>query len=68
MSEESTPAIETTPSKDERTWAMLCHFSTYIGFILPIWEYYRSPYYLVIKTRRFTISGRPGKRSLEFPD
>ena len=35
MSEESTPAIETTPSKDERTWAMLCHFSTYIGFIFP---------------------------------
>lgn len=35
MSEESTPAIETTPSKDERTWAMLCHFRTYIGFIFP---------------------------------
>ena len=35
MSEESTSAIETTPSKDERTWAMLCHFSTYIGFIFP---------------------------------
>ena len=35
MSEESTPAIETTLSKDERTWAMLCHFSTYIGFIFP---------------------------------
>ena len=35
MSEESTPAIKTTPSKDERTWAMLCHFSTYIGFIFP---------------------------------
>ena len=35
MSEESTPAIEATPSKDERTWAMLCHFSTYIGFIFP---------------------------------
>ena len=35
MSEESIPAIETTPSKDERTWAMLCHFSTYIGFIFP---------------------------------
>jgi uncharacterized Tic20 family protein len=38
MSEESTPAIETTPSKDERTWAMLCHFSTYIGFIFPFWN------------------------------
>jgi len=35
MSEKSAPAIETTPSKDERTWAMLCHFSTYIGFIFP---------------------------------
>ena len=35
MSEKSTPAIETTPSKDERTWAMLCHFSTYIGLIFP---------------------------------
>ena len=35
MSEESTLAIEATPSKDERTWAMLCHFSTYIGFIFP---------------------------------
>jgi len=35
MSEESTSAIETTPSKDERTWAMLCHFSTYIGFLFP---------------------------------
>ena len=35
MSEELTPAIETTPSKDERTWAMRCHFSTYIGFIFP---------------------------------
>ena len=35
MSEESIPAIETTPSKDERTWAMLCHFSTFIGFIFP---------------------------------
>jgi len=35
MSEESTSAIETTPWKDERTWAMLCHFSTYIGFIFP---------------------------------
>jgi uncharacterized Tic20 family protein len=35
MSEKSIPPIEITPSKDERTWAMLCHFSTYIGFIFP---------------------------------
>jgi|TARA_B100001245_G_scaffold39286_1_gene25244 hypothetical protein len=35
MSEESIPPMEITPSKDERTWAMLCHFSTYIGFIFP---------------------------------
>ena len=35
MSEESIPPMKSTPSKDERTWAMLCHFSTYIGFIFP---------------------------------
>ena len=35
MSEESIPPIGMIPSKDERTWAMLCHFSTYIGFIFP---------------------------------
>ena len=35
MSEESIPPMEITPSKDERTWAMLCHFSTYTGFIFP---------------------------------
>ena len=35
MSEESTSAIETTPSKDERTWAMLSHFSTLCMFIFP---------------------------------
>jgi uncharacterized Tic20 family protein len=35
MSEESIPPMGITPSKDERTWAMLCHFSTYIGFIFP---------------------------------
>ena len=35
MSEEQPQQIENQPSKDERTWAMLCHFSTYIGFIFP---------------------------------
>ena len=35
MSEEQPQQIENHPSKDERTWAMLCHFSTYIGFIFP---------------------------------
>jgi len=36
MSEETTSPIEVTPSKDEKTWAMLCHFSTFIGFIFPL--------------------------------
>ena len=36
MSEESTSAIETTPSKDERTWAMLSHFSALCMFIFPL--------------------------------
>ena len=35
MSEESIPPMEITPSKDERTWAMLSHFSALSMFIFP---------------------------------
>ena len=35
MSEESMPPMEITPSKDERTWAMLSHFSALCMFIFP---------------------------------
>ena len=36
MSEESIPPMEITPSKDERTWAMLSHFSALCMFIFPL--------------------------------
>jgi len=35
MSEELMPPMEITPSKDERTWAMLSHFSALCMFIFP---------------------------------
>jgi uncharacterized Tic20 family protein len=35
MSEESIPPMEITTSKDERTWAMLSHFSALCMFIFP---------------------------------
>ena len=35
MSEESIPLMEIPPSKDERTWAMLSHFSALCMFIFP---------------------------------
>ena len=35
MSEESLPPMEITPSKDQRTWAMLSHFSALCMFIFP---------------------------------
>ena len=35
MSEESIPPMGITPSKDERTWAMLSHFSALCMFIFP---------------------------------
>ena len=35
MSEESIPPMEITPSKNERTWAMLSHFSALCMFIFP---------------------------------
>ena len=33
MSEEQPEHFETHPTKDERTWAMLCHFSTLLIFL-----------------------------------
>ena len=35
MSEDQTQPIDILPSKDERTWAMLCHFSAYAGCVFP---------------------------------
>ena len=35
MSEESIPTMEIIPSKDERTWAMLSHFSVLCMFVFP---------------------------------
>ena len=35
LSEESIPPMDITPSKDERTWAMLSHFSALCMFIFP---------------------------------
>ena len=35
MSEEQSQQIESQPNKDERTWAMLCHFSALCMFIFP---------------------------------
>ena len=35
MSEEQPQQKENHPSKDERTWAMLCHFSAFAGLIFP---------------------------------
>jgi len=35
LAEHSIPYQNGTPSRDERTWAMLCHFSIFIGFIFP---------------------------------
>ena len=35
MSEDQTQPIDILPSLDERTWAMLCHFSAYAGCVFP---------------------------------
>ncbi len=36
MSEEQGQTVEVKPTKDERTWAMLSHFSAYIGCVFPL--------------------------------
>ena len=34
--EQQAQSVDSQPTKDERTWGMLCHFSAFSGFIFPI--------------------------------
>ena len=66
MSEDQTQPIDILPSKDERTWAMLCHFSAYAGCGLPIWAYPCASHYLAKQKGGLSLSSRPGKRNSKF--
>ena len=66
MAEEPTPPIETTPSKDERTWAMLSHFSVLCMFIFPFGNILAPLIIWLIKKDEMPFVEDQGKEVLNF--
>ena len=66
MSEESIPPMEITPSKDERTWAMLSHFSALCMFIFPFGNILAPLIIWLIKKEEMPFVEDQGKEVLNF--
>ena len=66
MSEEQPQQIENQPSKDERTWAMLCHFSAFAGLIFPFGNFLAPLIIWLIKKEEFPFVEDQGKEVLNF--
>ncbi len=66
MSEEQPQQIENQPSKDERTWAMLCHFSAFAGLIFPFGNFLAPLIIWLIKKEELPFVEDQGKEVLNF--
>ena len=66
MSEESIPPMEITPSKDERTWAMLSHFSVLCMFIFPFGNILAPLIIWLIKKEEMSFVENQAKEVLNF--
>ena len=66
MSEEQPQQIESQPSKDERTWAMLCHFSAFFGLIFPFGNFLAPLIIWLIKKEELPFVEDQGKEILNF--
>ena len=64
MPEEQT--IESQPTKDERTWGMLCHFSAFFGFIFPLGNILAPLIIWLIKKEEMPFVEDQGKEVLNF--
>ncbi|MCI0691316.1 DUF4870 domain-containing protein [candidate division KSB1 bacterium] len=60
----TTPTAPTT--KDERTWAMLCHISTLAGFVIPFGNIAGPLVIWMIKKDEFPLVDDQGKEALNF--
>ena len=61
-----TPIDITLPSKDERTWAMLCHISTFCGMIIPFGNILAPLIIWLIKKEELPFVADQGKEVLNF--
>ena len=66
MSEESIPPMEITTSKDERTWAMLSHFSALCMFIFPFGNILAPLIIWLIKKEEMSFVEDQAKQVLNF--
>ena len=66
MSEEPIQPTENETTKDERTWAMLCHFSAFSGLIFPFGNFLAPLIIWLIKKEEFPFVEDQGKEVLNF--
>ena len=66
MPEEQPQQIESQPTKDERTWAMLCHFSAFAGLIFPFGNFLAPLIIWLIKKDEMPFVEDQGKEILNF--
>lgn len=66
MSEDQSQPIEIQPTKDERTWAMLSHFSAYTGCVFPLGHILAPLIIWLIKRDELPLVADQGKEVLNF--
>ena len=66
MSQEQPQQKENQPTKDEKTWAMLCHFSSFAGLIFPFGNFLAPLIIWLIKKEEMPFVEDQGKEVLNF--
>jgi len=61
-----TGATPTATTKDERTWAMLCHISSLSGFIIPFGNVIAPLVIWMVKKDEFALVADQGKEVVNF--
>lgn len=56
----------TVPSKDEKLWAMLCHLSALVGFVIPFGNIIAPLIIWVIKKDEYPLVADQGKEAVNF--
>ena len=66
MSEEQPQQKVNQPTKDEKTWAMLCHFSAFAGLIFPFGNFLAPLIIWLIKKEELEFVEDQGKEVFNF--
>ena len=61
-----TDSLPPRPPQEERTWAMFCHLSSYLGYVFPFGHILGPLAVWLIKGEKFPLVDDQGKESLNF--